>query len=526
MQGDAHVDTVKDLNNNVKEFLSRLLSNVHRNKDWDNLRFTIDGWTHILGYNEDEDEIDYWFRAEDVPRHRRDNAEKENIYGSYGWASPTNLINDEFPDLLTGLEEVESQNVINENLLEEAEDLVDFYETQFYESLSTVSIGAIEDCLIEHNLDRLGYFLESFDEDERITHWSIFFSWDNETDSSIPNDISIQYKDDTIMLARIERETTVMGLIFGVDDTPERFFAHRINKTKKLEDPNAEWTREDVRERMGFELDADHDAVTPNDAPIGKPVRMQGDLSITRYDYEEAVDEYYQDALEMVTENAMSTIYNEHSINDLAINDWVKNEFEDYFTTPRNELLPEIDWHQYDEDTGICGVNHRMNVNLSSRRTDLTTDILKDIQSVLGIEEDTLREMQDERDWGRLTAKRRRELIETVLTNEVREAVLNNVDCSDTLTTWSEIEEEAQERINFEGQNLTGVLGNHVIFMDSAVVHPNDNLQRVPVRVIVPEKSSLYVVHDEHQKKSYTLERGVYEFDFLDQHSVNEFFLN
>ena len=82
------------------------------------------------------------------------------------------------------------------------------------------------------------------------------------------------------------------------------------------------------------------------------------------------------------------------------------------------------------------------------------------------------------------------------------------------------VERRVQSRVSDDleacGQ-LNLPIDNHLVLLGNARLHPEELAEREPVRVLVPERTSLHVVHDEHPQVDVRLDPGEYSFRLLDR---------
>ncbi|MCU4753447.1 hypothetical protein OB919_15895 [Halobacteria archaeon AArc-curdl1] len=267
--------------------------------------------------------------------------------------------------------------------------------------------------------------------------------------------------------------------VVGYDpDQESGFFIHELQSDKRIDDPDFEWTEEEIREKMGFTREYQGGDLQP-----GETYRLQGDITIKKEEDKSKSGIKYRKSREVVDEQS------------------------DIRKALRKKIIEQA-------KPQIEGISDKITVNSCQKTVDplkiesSESEELKQIQRQAGISENKIRDLQDERDgWEVLTAKRRKQLIKEILWEPVEEKIADLID-------EQEVRRTAEKRVNKDWSNSEGQynvqLGNHILLFSNAIQHSR---RRVSVR----DRSKLYVIHDEHQNLELTLDRGVYRVDVLDR---------
>ncbi len=284
----------------------------------------------------------------------------------------------------------------------------------------------------------------------------------------------------------------------------------------KREAKRPEWTAAMVKEKMGFDLD--YDDLVGDSVPLDTTVRVQGDLALQRHDYRTVLWEYYDDVFQQKRLEAARGRRNYDPIEDdeKEYNPWV-----DFLEAhPRfNECTQRQSYR--DDGEGIdklTTISTRPQFSISG---NTSTDELKQLQDVLDISEEDVRDEQEKRGISRLSASKRRELIQDILIERSYEWMYKN---SEGMPSREELQKEAEieTRNEFEDvdKQVNRALGNHAVMIGPAREHPNRQFgdQGTLAAIVVPERATLVVWHDEHSNVKAELAPGVYEFRFLEGH--------
>lgn len=356
----------------------------------------------------------------------------------------------------------------------------------------TATLEDLKAAILNHDEDAVKTLLVSDEDDSKSVYKMLTYWKDNKPQDT---EIDIPVENSTIMLVRATRyyqpedKYYPVGYVVGYDDTDDPFFIHRLNSTKRLRDEDHEWTITELREEMGFEVDLSEYGDEESEIQFDRVYRAQGDLSLQRGCLEERRETY---------ENSL--YWDERETQQKAYHDeWIES------VAPTH---PDV---SYTSATGKK-YSQKLQINI---RTSTDTEGLKTLQSELSIDEDSVREIQNEHEeWKQLTAKRRKIAIEEVLRQQFRNWVEPYLPLDEIETT---VEEKMRENWDTTRQ-INLVVGNHLCILSDATVHPNSNPRIVPIEVLVPEECELFIIHDEHQQKKFKLSQGSYNFDFLDRH--------
>jgi hypothetical protein len=474
----------------------------------------------ILGrqddFDADESELgfDYLFRA---PERRNDpRVDTENICGSYGWSMNARELIDEAPRLRQLFSHAVEKGHLDESELDRYDKTVESLEDAVYSGREETNLDQVKEHIERYDIDGLKRIAASDDEDGRVL-WQLLFSKD-ENDDIIENDVSVEFIDNEagIMFVRSERyfhdeyrepdgKWYAYGAVIGFDDTDDRFFVHRLQSDTDLRDPEFEWTLGAIKEKMGFDLYYD-EAIHSEDIPFDNRILVQGDVALLRRDYTSELWSHYENKYEQKRQS--------------FVKDNTPSWSDDVETTELSEKLEE----HFSDIQNIRYSKSRAHVNIVGAAS---TDEVKELQEELNISEETVREEQDRRGIGRLSAKQRRIIVQDLLNERVYNWALEITNTTDE-KLQEEAEQEAVEEFENTRNQVNLILGNHTLVLGPALEHPNQNPENreTPLgRIIVPEEATGYIWHDEHENKKITLPKGVYEFHFLDGHE-EQFWMN
>lgn len=352
--------------------------------------------------------------------------------------------------------------------------------------------------------------------------WKLLYSRDA-SGNIVENDITICTRTDNCFFVRAEREfhsasrdkTYPVGMLIGYDDTPEHFFVHRIPRDSLLDDSDHEWTIDEVRHRMGYQVDCTE--MKTDIVSTSKITRLQGNLRVVPSEFE-TEKRQYRDEVREDCERQLATKFSCLYLRENGI---------DVDNVPRN------------------GKVRGMDVWVTE------TERAKRLQDSLGISESRVREEQEQRNIGRLSAGLRVEIIKDLYIDDILSwlftepsselierfhndeldvrsplrqsqtigdiGLFGQTNYSDEwlenqISTHVEAEFSQTEQVNMQFEN-------HILFISPACVHPNSrdiSLERNRLgKIIVPREASVVIGHDEHETKRYTFPRGAYEFRYL-----------
>jgi len=446
---------------------------------------------------ESDDGIDFWYRKfTDLGSNdgrQRPSEEYEYLCGDYGWKDGDELL-EERQRLRQLFEAAVDEDLLTASDLEAFEAAFDAYEQDVQEWRKSFSLADVATCFRQHEADTLLDLLGHGDEEGRVV-WSLLFSKgaDGSTIENSP-EVRVFSEADSMMFVRSERiyieddgtkKEYPYGAVIGYDDTPERFFVHRISSDPDLRDPETGWTMELVKEKMGF--DANLEEVATDELPFEQIIRVQGDLAVVRHDYEAAQRKYCDTLLE---EKRQAVVRDVDGFLD------AHPEYEEL------ETLSTKTW------------GGKPSVSVNGRVVDGTPD-LKALQEELNIEEETVRDRMRP-DWKQLTANRRQDLLNEILAERVEAWALQQSE-----TTAEVLAEEARQKARdaLEGTRaqINAVHGNHTVVLGPATEHPNPSWGNEDTlgAYVVPLEATGVIIHDEHANKELALGPGVYEFRFL-----------
>jgi hypothetical protein len=413
------------------------------------------------------------------------NEEKAYIYGNYGWMDAGELAT-ETEYLRQAFEQAVELGVVDKEILAEYDAAVEQFTADLREYREQFDLSDIAALFQNHEEDTLQTLLGHGEEESRIV-WSLLNSKTQSGDyRENPIDVPVISEQNRLMLVRAVRiyegDEYPYAAVVGYDDTPERFFAHRLSSESDIQDPETEWTAEMVKAKMGFDANLwEIDGALPPDTTV----RVQGDLAVTRRDYDAALAEY------------TDTVTDTHRTQ-------VAKEYVGAF----HEANPE---YEAAEDLSVSTSYLRFRTTVDS------TEALKELQDELDIDEEDVRAMQDVRDYSRLTAKRRAEIIEDICERRL-EAWAIMTDGQTPEEVRHAAEEEATAAFTDTPAQYNDVFGNHPVIANGVTPHPNRRLEvdgDVQEVLVVPEEGQMLLMHDEHDSQQLGLEPGLYEISFL-----------
>lgn len=436
----------------------------------------------------DEVGFDYFYRRFRDPESWRN--ENEYVHGKYGWMDINGLI-EESNLIRQVFEEGVENDYLSESALERYDTATENLRNGIREVREQYDLSDIADLMRSHEIDTLRTLLGHGDEESR-TVWQLLFSKDEDGEHvENPLEIPAISEVDRLMFVRTERyyydederdgKWYDYGAVIGYDDTPERFFVHRLSSDPDLRDDDTEWTIELVKEKMGFDVNL-HEV--GDDMPLERRVRVQGDLAVIRRDYDDALDGLTKQKFD----SRRDELGHEH----------IEEFIEEHPTYAKTE--------------GVQVSRRRVNFHIDKNSTDL----LKELQDELGIDEEAVRKEQEQRDISRLSAKRRNEII-TYLCEERAYKWCIDREGADEAQMWTDAKDAARGDFEETEKQVNEVIGNHTLMASSTREHPNRRFGDDATReaLVVPETATVFVIHDEHNDKNLTLGPGVYEWGFL-----------
>jgi len=329
------------------------------------------------------------------------------------------------------------------------------------------------------------------DESDKDSIWKLFNCVSKDKNGIQSTNRTIHFQNDEIALVEAERWYDgwySVAYVVGEDDGDTPFFIHRLQNADDIKDVD-NWTAKKVYNLMGFDSNFNEDEIE-ND----KRYRIQGDVYFKKRELDSevnsAIDIYKRNVVgESVQDCAEEFIEAQDATEYFNINP--------YFTVRVNniEREPVLQWVD-----------------------EFKTDKLKEIQSELNITESSVRDEQDERGWNRLSQKRRRKIVRDLFEDRLYQWAheTHNIE---TNKIMQDAENEQRERYLQTEKSCPISLGNHLINIRNATIHPNSNRRlEEDIEVCVPEETQLFVLHDEHNSKILTIPAGIYTFGFLNQH--------
>lgn len=457
------------------------------------------------------------------------------IYGKYGWLETARLLNNgTLLELL--LESFCDKDYITQDAVDRFRRALTQTESELTALKNEFDLTDIAELFQSKSYDKLKLLLAT-DEETSRNLWQIVFSKDS-TGDTIENEITTPVIGDTLLLVRADRffqddyrepdgKYYTAAFVVGIDDTDDVFFVHRLESDPDIRDETFDWTLRDVRQKMGFDIDI-HSVFDATNIPFDQRVRVQGDISLTRRDFTTIYTQYF----ETLYETELQDLYNEAQIPYLLSNTFTDNSLAFYrsFSTTtvykldeKNTQLSEstdriLDTRPSQFDSKLFSVrNTGDDIRLNSTHTT-NTDALKNLQTLLGISEETIREKQDAYGYTRLTANRREKLLCTHISDLLENTVFTEQLISrDTFA--DHVDQLARKEFTNTATQVNIPLGNHIAVLQNAREHPNEQYTRehdILSCIVVPDESHCVFWHDEHETQTLTLGPGVYEIQFLD----------
>lgn len=495
----------------------------------------------IAGRNESKKGLDYVYRQ----RFNNRNTEPDKIYlysDDFGWCNIGLLLGQE--EIILGLAHWIDVHISDKEYQQELEKEFDKLRSDIQEYRKDLSLNDIITAIKSYDFDFLRDYVAPEGEDA-AEFWKLLYSYDKNNDI-IENDISIEYKNKNIFFVRSIRQyisknkTKIypMGLIIGYDDTPDSFFVHRIERDDDLDNSDFHWNLERIRNKMGFDID--YYDLDKNEIPINCRTRLQGNLAVIPNDYNYEKNNYYD---KVVTELKLYSycIYKKlYYKNDLNIKDMYET----------NNLL--------NTNNGSISIVGKP-----------TTDELKKFQSKLNISEEEVRREQELRNIKRLSANLRGEIIVDIHLDKFCDWLFNDCSISErkkyedklsrtrhfkhlslgfdstnacnefrdiafsydseiTRSTIHKLTEKEVQNVFNSKEQCNIIFGNHSVMCGVGNIHPSSDSVNIRnnlalEKIIIPQKTTVIIGHDEHKSRIYKFPKGVYEFRFLEGLNTNLF---
>lgn len=263
--------------------------------------------------------------------------------------------------------------------------------------------------------------------------------------------------------------------VVGRDDTPAGFFVHAVDGANLT--ATTDVTRDMIRDAMGYDRDADPDA-TVLDPAENECVRVQGDLCLER-------------------------THTPATLRD-AVRDRVRPEIE------RDVTAAFVD--RYLRRCGLAA--YREHLQLSGHGPDLAVTLREGPDAEAAAEAIATsclarrrgptqsRPDPDSQQRAIQLLERRLRADLRASRDEYREAVR------------SRMTRRVDEALRDCGQ-LNLPIDNHLLVLGNARLLPGEDGEREPVRIAVPERTSLHIVHDEHPQVDVHLRPGGYTVRLL-----------
>lgn len=454
------------------------------------------GMNWVFGSNKEGD-VEYIFRSPER------GSEKTYVYSSsYGWSFEVENVNELLHEaglirraLVTAVESGDLSQSQLDSYTSKIEDAHGFQQEYSLSDVLSLLPGAE---WTENGPNEEAELLQSLlvvDGDNDFSrYWTLLFTKQETAtgEKTVKNDYTIPYHGEHLALVRAVREftddTQVVGILLGEDDTAEKFFMHRLSSTQKLDDKNYNWTQDDIRSELGFVHDMEHD--TLDSIPFDSPIRVQGDLTMTRHNLKEIKSNYADDVFETM-------VWEEFFESNCEIGQKYAEETD------------QLTWGQaIPQNKPLCLAQ------------GCDTEKLKQLQEKFNIPEAHIRDKQQEQGWKRLTAERRGNLVVETLHNRILQKAENKGYLN--LTRIRESAARTARDVLDCDQQINRSVGNHSISVAPAdsvattiLASIEDDIDGEAV-LSVEDGATLMLSHNEHENKLHKLPEGAYSFGFLD----------
>lgn len=325
--------------------------------------------------------------------------------------------------------------------------LIEANDVDAIETLTSVTLPESRDSIRQNSLRQFG------DESPPLAR-SFLVQSDN---------ISIEYSDDDVTLFKGERDGFDLGLLVGVDDGGA--FYHPLPRTIRLDEPNEQLNREDIRDLMDY----DSEWSKGDQLEVDGWNRIQGDL-----------------LLKKVPEEKIQKLYERIELCRLAEQETVADEF-----ITQTEILSSTNMPRFKFSVSTTQNLPRISVSYPRQSANTIED---DLRSLMGLDENT--------DVGS-------ELVSQFI---------------DWLHESYEIGTLANKRLSEELQNSprqksTLQLDNHLLFVDSVHLEPEpqsvyqdqlSDLNRDFTHFYVDKTATVNIQHNEHDPLQLSLDSGAY----------------
>jgi hypothetical protein len=369
------------------------------------------------------------------------------------------------------------------------------------------SIAAIED---ELATDAEGEAIP--DDQTAVDKWFTRPTADGETVDTDPEVVTITSEDCTVEYVVVESQmysekkdnrgpkdddgTYAARWVVGEDDsTTQDYFIHRVEWKSSFTNPLSELTEsttdqsplEVVRGWLGFEQPLPEDLT---DVESHTWYQAQGDIAFQFRDFEDWVKQQ----AEQLAQESINT--EKHGL----IEEWIDehSQFNDLDGFRISVTTPSL--------SNIGTVNCRV------KRS--TTDGLKELQTDLNLDEETIRrKMRD--DWTRLTANRRKKIIERVMKQKPK--AYADTHSPNEKEILDKKKQAVRSNINSNLQRQNVIIGNHIVIVARAMATTGQGRETL----VLPQSTEVRVLHDEHGNLSRTIGPTVLDIDILDRHERN-----
>lgn len=374
------------------------------------------------------------------------------------------------------------------------------------------------------------------DRSSSVEIWKLLFSRDD-SGKVVENEVTFLYIDDSTILAKTDRtyvgeskkKKYPFGLVIQEVNRKDRFFVQRIPRNENLESEESDWSKSALNRSMGFDIDyiSEQKTTIPRDCRV----RIQPNIIIKHSNYQNAFRKY------------------------------------------RNSLFDEIkrtihknygQFYRTEESLDVSSLPARITPDGLEIKDNCSTSQVKQIQSELLIKEEEVRRQQEIRDIGRLSSNLRSKIVTDIYMKKFCEWIFNlpktqikryqrryedeknkefaryftrricGVNIQDELRLFviedpSELTERGVYNFcnymtnkQFKQTKWNDIGRNNMVSIEGCVIHPYQNgldgYERERInKVIVPNKTNLFVNEKTGNCRKFKLEKGVYTFKTLNQ---------
>lgn len=502
----------------------------------------------IAGRNDSDNGLDYVYRI----RYNNTSTEPDKIYlysNEFGWANMGVLLGEQ--EIILGLCEWVDRYVdsITVDYTPKIQKTFNSIEESQREIRQSYELDDIVNAINMYNFEFLQNTI-STEGDDTVEFWKLLYSYDKQGEV-IENKITIPYQDETLFFARSERQYTennstknyAMGLVIGIDDTPDSFFVHRIERDDCLDNPEFDWDLNNIRNKMGFDID--YTDLENNIIPINRRTRLQGNLCVIPYNFDSERLDYYNQVISELKQ-ILYRVYDKVYFDAIGKDNMFMNDYNlDLSKYIYKSHLGKLEFYNKPSTKNVIKIQNKIGVSEDDVRKEQENRNIKRLSSNLRCKIVSDLHLEEFCDWfftncsvddrekyynntsigyGSLKIPNRQTVISELVCTHIGDEFYDKITTFDKKITRSTIHKLADKEstLVFNPKNQTNmILGNHSVMASPAQIHPDDNAvnlldNRALEKLIVPNKGLVICGHDEHKSRIYTFPKGVYEFRFLE----------